>query len=363
MTILDEIMQTTEMQQRHSPSCHCSGCSKKNHGPNCQCAQCKEKEIEEEYFLGSEFDWLKPMSSQKPNISKEGTSTTSVVPAGSKPCPVKRSVRTRKNCSSRSREKCPRLPNLLCVDSVNGIKLRYLKSTRFDKRHCLKRIRRLLKRHKNRFVPATRNALSKFTRDMKRFKIPVKSLIVLGSRRCRCLRDTNTLSNHAFGEAIDLAGVIWKRPHRHFSRVKDTLVRSRNLNDLEQRRLIRRINACLRLSFFVVIDYNYNSKHTNHFHCDMNKSTRNSKRGFNLKGRSTLLFVQEALSLVICRKIRQSGKLDSHTLQALSEYSKKIGLAKKIGLKKINEETLKDSDKVLRQVYMELFEQIADDRF
>ena len=69
MSILDEIMQTTEKQQEHAPSCQCSGCNGKNHDPDCQCTQCKQKEMEEEYFLGSWFDWLLPFQSSKPASS------------------------------------------------------------------------------------------------------------------------------------------------------------------------------------------------------------------------------------------------------------------------------------------------------
>jgi hypothetical protein len=74
------------------------------------------------------------------------------------------------------------------------------------------------------------------------------------------------------------------------------------------------LNACLRLSFATVIDY-HRSDHRDHFHCDMNRG-----RGRTLL-QATMVFVQEALSLYLGRRVPETGKLDPATKAALGEFA------------------------------------------
>ena len=149
------------------------------------------------------------------------------------------------------------------------------------------------------------------------------------------------MSNHSYGEAIDVAGVRWKSP-QSFSRVGDTVVRPTNLYDSEQTRLFRRMDACLRLSFPNVIDY-HDSNHRDHFHCDLN-------RGGSANPRATIRFAQEMLGLVLRKSIRITGSMDTATYQALSEFS---GMSTN-DLKNISN---------LNRVYRALFERIAAGNF
>ena len=79
------------------------------------------------------------------------------------------------------------------------------------------------------------------------------------------------------------------------------------------REALRRINACLRLSFATVYDY-HRPDHRDHFHCDMNRG-----KGRVPLSRDSLRFTQEALSLVLGRNIPATGKLDAATQRALGE--------------------------------------------
>ena len=68
------------------------------------------------------------------------------------------------------------------------------------------------------------------------------------------------------------------------------------------------MNACLRLAFPRVIDYNYNALHQDHFHCEISIPQRRPKE------RSTLLFVQELLGIPL------SGAFDPATRTALTSF-------------------------------------------
>ena len=123
---------------------------------------------------------------------------------------------------------------------------------------------------------------------MQRFGMPIEAILTAGSLYCRCIKGTNTLSNHSFGDAIDIVGVRWAAGQSSLSRSRETIVH--NFRNPEQRVLLRRMNACLRLSFATVIDYNYNSAHHDHFHCDMNQG-----KGRILTGKTSMVFLREAL--------------------------------------------------------------------
>src|SRR6185312_12058244 len=92
-----------------------------------------------------------------------------------------------------------------------------------------------------------------------------RSILTMGAYNCRCISHTSTLSPHARAEAIDITGVRWVSPPGRFP---ETIIHNRS--DSVEGRLVRRINACLRLSFPLVLDYNFNKAHRNHFHCDVN---------------------------------------------------------------------------------------------
>jgi hypothetical protein len=170
-----------------------------------------------------------------------------------------------------------------------------------------------IRNHVQRFVPSVRDALVRFLTAMSRFGMPVEALLTAGSLYCRCIRGTNTLSNHSFGDAIDIVGVRWPPVGGPASRLRETIVH--NFRDARERALLCRINACLRVSFATVIDY-HRPDHRDHFHCDTNRG-----RGRQPRGRTTVFFVQEALSTVLGRPVPSTGRFDAATQQGLRDFS------------------------------------------
>lgn len=252
------------------------------------------------------------------------------------PAPAKRAT---DRCTQPGSLTCPPIPNLVCTNNIDGIPFEYPTKIARHPESGLYVISRRQHTRTQRFTRSVKGALSEFLRNMSRCAMPVEAIITAGSLYCRCISNTNRLSNHSFGDAIDIVGVRWSAVGGPASQLRETIVH--NYRDPVQRALLRRMNACLRLSFSTVIDYNYNRAHRDHFHVDMNRG-----RGWNPRGRTTLVFVQEALSDALQRSIPISGKLDSATLRALSEFSGQ-NVSGSI------------SSQALRAILTELFTQIA----
>jgi hypothetical protein len=154
---------------------------------------------------------------------------------------------------------------------------------------------------------------------MSRFALPIEAILSLGSLYCRCVSNSDTLSNHSFGDALDVAGVRWASSGGPPSATRETVVQNwNNARDPNQRALLRRINACLRLSFNTVIDY-HRTDHRDHFHCDTNIRA-GSVRALG-KSTTTPHFVQESLTLVLGRAIAETGNWDDTTWNGLQEFS------------------------------------------
>jgi hypothetical protein len=198
------------------------------------------------------------------------------------------------------------------VTAVNHIPFEYVAGNGMIRRNATTRLYQVVQRlahRQQKFIPAVGQALGLFLTNMTRFGLPVEAILTAGSLYCRCITGTNTLSNHSFGDAVDVVGLRWRSPQG----ARETLVH--NYATPAERAILRRINAGLRLSFSTVIDY-HNSGHRDHFHCDMNRG-----RGRILRGATTVAFVQEALNLVAGQHLRESGRLDRPTKQALSKFS------------------------------------------
>jgi extensin-like protein len=242
-------------------------------------------------------------------LSAPGTSATV-----SQPCPQKAGTATDRCSSPRP---CPAIPDLRCVTRVSGIPFHYVAGVGRDAATRLRRVTKRQEGRTQRMVPRAIAALEAFVRNARAFGLPFDVILTMGSLYCRCIRNSNppALSNHSFGDAIDVAGVRWAASGGPASRVRETIVH--NFRDPEQRALLRRLNACLRLSFATVIDY-HRADHQDHFHCDTNQG-----RGRFTRGSATLRFVQEALGAVLGRTVKITGKLDAATKKALLDYSKK----------------------------------------
>lgn len=216
-------------------------------------------------------------------------------------------------CLNPGSKTCPDIPNLLCQTHVDNIPFEYPTQVQRTPQGGLYLIKNRIQPRQQRFIPRVRDALSLFVRNMGRFGMPIEALLTAGSLYCRCVRNSNSLSNHSFGDAIDIVGVRWPSMSGPASRLQETIVH--NYTDPGERALLIRINACLRLSFPTVIDY-HRRDHRDHFHCDMNQG-----RGWNPRGSSSLRFVQECLSLVLRKQIPITGRFDSGTQHGLLDFS------------------------------------------
>lgn len=216
-------------------------------------------------------------------------------------------------CLNPGSEGCPAIAELLCVKEIDGIPFEYPTRVARDPAAGLYLVSQRRPSVTQRFIPSVRNALRAFIKNVSGFGMPIEAILTAGSLYCRCVTGTNTLSNHSFGDAIDVVGVRWPPFGGPRTILRETTVH--NYLDPGERVLLRRLNACLRLSFATVIDY-HRRDHRDHFHCDMNRGA-----GRILRGRSTLMFVQEALSAVLGRSIRPSGQLDVATREALIDFA------------------------------------------
>jgi hypothetical protein len=209
---------------------------------------------------------------------------------------------------------CPAIPTLVCTSTVAGRPIEYVDKVRIDPGTHLKipATPHPRRAHQVRFLPQVGATLEAFLKNMTRFAMPVEGILTAGSLYCRCIRGTSQLSNHSFGDAFDLVGVRWPAGS-NLSPLRETIVH--NWADLSgERILLRRINACLRLSFRTVIDY-HRSDHRDHFHCDTNRG----RPRFN-GGATNMTFVQEALAVMLSRPFEITGRLDPPSQQGLREF-------------------------------------------
>jgi hypothetical protein len=230
---------------------------------------------------------------------------------GTRACPEPAHIATDR-CLNPGTKTCPAIPDLLCVKEAGGIPFEYPTSIRRTSPSGLFTVVKRIPNRIQRFIPSVQGALVRFVANMRRLGMPVEAILTAGSLYCRCISKSNTLSNHSFGDAIDIVGVRWPPMGGPASRLRETVVH--NYADPAERALLIRINACLRLSFATVIDY-HRADHRDHFHCDMNRgNSRNPRRP------ETLRFTQEALSIVLGRTVPVTGKLDAATQHALIEF-------------------------------------------
>jgi hypothetical protein len=251
---------------------------------------------------------------------------------------------------------CPTIRDLLCVTRVMGVPFEYVANGRTKSG---KRIKRIIKSSTRglfevvdrvpnwpqRFIPEVGTALSAFLTNMTKFGMPVAGILTMGSYFCRCIKHTKKLSNHSFGDAIDIVGVRWPAATGSSSWLSDTIIHNFNTGDEREMRLVRRINACLRLSFATVLDYNYKPRpHLDHFHCDLRNSRRRDRRP---RRPDTLYFVQEALTLMRGRPVPTTGKWDPLTERGLMEFSG------------ASQESLRKEDSLLNRILDDLFTRVA----
>ena len=228
---------------------------------------------------------------------------------------------------------CPPMTGVLSVQAVSNIPFEYVDAVGRNPATNLIAVTRRQRPRTQRFIPSVQTALTEFIANMARFGMPIEALLTAGSFCCRCISRTNRLSNHSYADAFDLVGVRWADGSG-----RETIVH--NWDNSGERALLRRINACLRLSFATVIDY-HRSDHRDHFHCDTNRGA-----GQRPRSPESLRFTQEALGLVLGRAIPITGSFDAATQQAFLQ------------LPGVTRQTLR-SNAQLNQILTQLFTGIA----
>ncbi len=280
--------------------------------------------------------------SSTPVVPRPGPAPTPAV-SGAKLCPEPPNVAVKRCLQPQS---CPAIPNLLCQRAIDGVPFEYPTAVKRDLKTGLCIVTsRYPGPREQRFVPSVRASLTHVVRDLRRFGMPIEAILTAGSINCRCMykngKNSNTLSNHSFGDAVDIVGVRFSAVGGPASRLPETIVE--NFKDPAERALLRRINACLRLHFYTVLDYNYNDAHHDHFHCE------NHGTGKRPRGATTTVFTQEALSHVLGSPIKQTGKLDAATVRGLSQFSGRAAAEFR-------------DDRVLNQVLTDLYTRVAAGR-
>ncbi|MFC9699549.1 extensin family protein [Streptomyces sp. NPDC056943] len=246
-----------------------------------------------------------------------GVAPSDVAPRPTRSCAAPGGV-ARTKCTRPGTLPCPAITGLLCAEAVDGVPFHYPESVRaVPGSGGLLVVTRRQWRREQRFTAPVQDAMSVFLRNMRGFGMPVEAILTAGSLYCRCVKRSDPakpdiLSNHSYGDALDLVGVRWPERGGPPSAVRETIVH--NWTDPGQRVLLRRIDACLRLSFETVIDY-YRSDHRDHFHCDTNRG----RAGHPLMT-VRLGFTREALRAV-GHPVTSTGHPDADVLRALGVFS------------------------------------------
>lgn len=250
------------------------------------------------------LEWGEMEFETPPAVRRRGSAGTDCGRSGS---PAASVSQPGGRCTGSTPPVCPPVPGILSVQSIGAIPFEYVASVSRDPATNLTTVNQRLRPRTQRFLPPVQLALTQFVANMSRFGLPIEAILTAGSYCCRCISKTNRLSNHSHGDAFDLVGVRWAA-----AAGRETIVH--NWNNSE-RAMLRRINACLRLSFATVIDY-HRSDHRDHFHCDTNRG-----QGRNLRAPETLRFTQEALGVVLNRSLPITGRFDAATQRALVEFA------------------------------------------
>lgn len=238
-----------------------------------------------------------------------GLAAAPLAPARS--CAVPAGTTTDKNCATQ--QACPTIADLMCITNVAGVPFEYVEKTGPDRGTGMIGVLKRIPNRQQKFRPRFIAALERFVVNMNRFGMPIDAILTLGSLYCRCIMDTNKLSRHSYGEAMDIVGVRWRRPADVPSRVPETIIHNHPI-DPDERVNVLRISACLRLAFPLVLDYHFNAAHKDHFHCDLASGRR-------VHGPALYKPVQEMLMVALGRSIPITGRLDAATRLALAEVA------------------------------------------
>lgn len=264
-------------------------------GSTCGCAQCRGARLGERY-LPEDLDGYGGWYGEAPAA------------APIRACPLPSPPATTDRCVTR--HDCPPIPNLLCVSAIDGIVLRGF-TVREDPATRLMVATISTRPRTERVTQAIVDGVRRFLAFMRRWSMDFDTILSMGSYNCRCISNTDTLSDHSWGDALDITGVRWVESVPPGARLPVAIAHNWNRGE---RPILRRINACLRLSFPRVLDY-HRADHRDHFHVDNNRG-----RGF-VSESNTTAFVQEALNAAQGTTLPENGRMDAATQQALRAFA------------------------------------------
>src|SRR5262245_3245835 len=150
---------------------------------------------------------------------------------------------------------CPTVQNRIAFQQVNGVAIYSLKGNAAT----VDNVEQGLK-----------DALAGFVRDAQALvfgpsSLALERLLWMGAYNCRCISDTDKLSGHAFGRAIDIGGWAFRGGTGPIQNViYERLVKQGKLNPLF------RVGACLHLNFQQVL-YWVHKGHHDHFHAEIGR--------------------------------------------------------------------------------------------
>jgi hypothetical protein len=190
-------------------------------------------------------------------------------------------------CSPNLTTQCPALPEVWRSHKIATIPFYYEPTIKSvpntgDKR---RQVTARGRAYKVELVPSAWLAASNWIVLMAAFNMPITEILTAGAGRyCRCVRSPKgvcreakatwgqctgmTISDHGYGDALDIIGVKWADKALVGSSTDYTVIHSWR-DSAEQAPLLIRINALLRVAFSTVLDYS-RADHRDHFHCDMN---------------------------------------------------------------------------------------------
>ncbi|HEU0034193.1 MAG TPA: extensin family protein [Kofleriaceae bacterium] len=188
-------------------------------------------------------------------------------------------------CKPGFTKKCPALPETWKSKTIAGVPF-YYGPTIQSAGGKRKQVTRDGTNKQVQIVPAAWRAAHGWITAMNTlFGMRITAVYTSGQGRyCRCVRHPKgvcreaketwplctgeTISDHGYGDALDIIGVRWADKKAVGSSLDTTIIHS--WEDPEQSALLVRINAALRIYFHTVLDYS-RSDHRDHFHCDMHQ--------------------------------------------------------------------------------------------
>lgn len=188
-------------------------------------------------------------------------------------------------CKPGSGVECPPIPKLWTSSTIQGVPFSYLPTVTSvpgtaGKRQQIVSVKD--PRYKVRLTPAAWMATHAWITTMRVAGLEIARIYTAGAGPyCRCIKNRGcgektpaactgtTVSNHGYGDALDIVGVKWKNKDQVGSSLQATVIHSWQ-DSAEQAPILVRINAALRTAFATVIDYS-NANHQDHFHCDTNR--------------------------------------------------------------------------------------------